>query len=85
MNTAYLPEIRLPAPPRPGRKGIDLGSVAQRWRCRRSHARYILQQAGVALVPVELPPVEGVALSDLLAVEEKLRRTKKSVEEEALK
>jgi hypothetical protein len=70
--------IHIPAPPKE-KKGLTIVQVAGRWRVKTAQARYYLEQAGVRIVPIETPPVDGVLMHDLLAYEAKMRAEEATV------
>ena len=67
-------EIYLPKAVRKKKRGIPLAKVALRWRVRAAHARWLLEQAGVEVIPVEPEPVPGISMRDLLKYESNVRR-----------
>jgi hypothetical protein len=64
--------IRLPAAPTK-KRGITIPQLANRWRVSTAEARYRLEQAGVRIVAIQVPPVDGVRMRDLLELEHALR------------
>ena len=69
--------IHIPAPPKE-KRGLTIVQVAGRWRVKTAQARYCLEQAGVRIVPIETPPVDGVLMRDLLELEKKMRSEEKA-------
>jgi len=75
-------EIHLPrakAPPQD--KKLSFAAVAARWFVPTWIAQYELEKAGLEIVDVERKPLRGVKFTDLLALEERVRRGKSSLQE----
>jgi hypothetical protein len=70
-------DIHIPAPPPKRIKDVALTQIAARWGKRVAYAKYLLEKAGVPIVPVARPPVDGVRMRDLLAFEESIRQQQK--------
>ena len=64
-----------PAPVPIEHRALTYEQVSQRWKTRLSITRLKLKNAGIPVVYVPRPPVEGVKLTDLLRYEEMVRRT----------
>jgi hypothetical protein len=63
-----------PAPVPIEHRALTYEQVSQRWKTRLSIARLKLKNAGIPVVYVPRPPVEGVKLTDLLRYEGMVRR-----------
>lgn len=70
-----LVAIHLPAQPK-RKKGLSIPQIASRWRVKTAEARYRLEKAGVRIVTIQGPQVEGVLMRDLLELENALRKLK---------
>jgi hypothetical protein len=65
-----IPPVAVPVEVR----ALSYEQVGQRWKTRLSIARRKLKNAGIPIVYVPRPPVEGVKLVDLLRYEEMVRQ-----------
>jgi hypothetical protein len=78
-------DIHIPAAPAKQAKGVTLIRVSARWRKRVAYVKYVLEQAGVPIVPVTPPAVPGVRMRDLLAFERSIRQQEASKKNQSLK
>jgi hypothetical protein len=53
---------------------LSIPQIASRWRVKTAAARYLLEKAGVRIVTIQGPQVEGVLMRDLLELENALRK-----------
>jgi hypothetical protein len=65
-------DIRIPTTP--AKEHLKLERVAARWQVPKWYAKQLLQEAGIELVDIEVPPAKGVRLKDLLQYENTRRK-----------
>lgn len=65
-----------PAPPPPPEQvQLDVRAIGRRWKEPPEVAERLLVEGGVPLVEIPQPPRKGVTLAELLAFEERWRKT----------